>query len=75
MRLWFAYYLLQVLASLSGNVFTLKQLLGHTGLQVTNRYVALAQAELQTQHRRFRRGIVLGSQLVYAAEGACIKRM
>ena len=39
-----------------GNVFSLKQLLGHSGLQITNRYVALAQADLQTQHRRFSPG-------------------
>jgi site-specific recombinase XerD len=39
-----------------GNVFTLKQILGHTGLQVTNRYVALAQADIQSQHRRFSPG-------------------
>jgi site-specific recombinase XerD len=39
-----------------GNVFTLKQILGHTGLQVTNRYAALAQADIQSQHRRFSPG-------------------
>jgi len=39
-----------------GNVFTLKQLLGHAGLQVTNRYVALAQADIQAQHRQFSPG-------------------
>lgn len=39
-----------------GNVFTLKQLLGHTGLQVTQRYVALAQADIQSQHRQFSPG-------------------
>lgn len=43
-----------------GNVFTLKQLLGHTGLQVTNRYVALAQADIQTQHRQFSPGDRIG---------------
>lgn len=36
-----------------GNVFTLKELLGHTTLTMTNRYVALAQADLEAQHRRF----------------------
>lgn len=29
-----------------GNVFTLKQILGHAGLQITTRYVALAQADI-----------------------------
>lgn len=36
-----------------GNVFTLQQLMGHTGLQITQRYVALAQADIQNQHRQF----------------------
>jgi integrase/recombinase XerC len=36
-----------------GNVFTLQALLGHTSLQMTNRYVALAQADLQNQHRQY----------------------
>lgn len=36
-----------------GNVFSLQQLLGHTSLQMTNRYVALAQGDLQEQHRQF----------------------
>ncbi len=36
-----------------GNVFTLQQLLGHTSLTMTNRYVALAQADLEAQHRQF----------------------
>jgi site-specific recombinase XerD len=35
------------------NVFTLKEILGHSGLQMTNRYVALAQADLENQHRQF----------------------
>jgi site-specific recombinase XerD len=39
-----------------GNVFTLQQLLGHTGLQITQRYVALAQADIQAQHRQFSPG-------------------
>lgn len=36
-----------------GNVFTLQQLLGHTDLKTSNRYVALAQADIQNQHRQF----------------------
>ncbi len=36
-----------------GNVFTLQQLLGHTSLTMTNRYVALAQADIEAQHRQF----------------------
>lgn len=36
-----------------GNVFTLKQILGHTSLAMTNRYVALAQADLAAQQRQF----------------------
>lgn len=36
-----------------GNVFTLQQLLGHTTLSMTNRYVALAQADIEAQHRQF----------------------
>jgi integrase/recombinase XerD len=36
-----------------GNVFSLKELLGHTTLDMTNRYVALAQADLEAQHRAF----------------------
>jgi site-specific recombinase XerD len=39
-----------------GNVFTLKELLGHTTLAMVNRYVALAQADLEAQHRRFSPG-------------------
>lgn len=34
-----------------GDVFTLKELLGHTTLVMTNRYVALARADIQRQHR------------------------
>jgi site-specific recombinase XerD len=44
-----------------GNVFSLQQLLGHTGLQITQRYVALAQADIQTQHRQFSPGDRLGA--------------
>lgn len=36
-----------------GNVFTLQQLLGHTALSMTNRYVAFAQADIENQHRMF----------------------
>lgn len=36
-----------------GNVFTLQQMLGHTHLAMTNRYVAIAQADIQNQHRQF----------------------
>lgn len=36
-----------------GNVFALQRLLGHTSLSMTNRYVALAQTDLQAQHREF----------------------
>lgn len=34
-----------------GNTFALQQLLGHTDLKMTQRYVALAQADLENQHR------------------------
>lgn len=34
-----------------GNVFTLQQILGHTSLQMSQRYVALAQADIEAQHR------------------------
>jgi site-specific recombinase XerD len=36
-----------------GNVFTLQQLLGHNRLDMTNRYVTLAQADIENQHRQF----------------------
>lgn len=39
-----------------GSVFTLKLLLGHSSLHMTNRYVALAQGDLQKQHRSFSPG-------------------
>ncbi len=36
-----------------GNVFTLKQILGHESLAMTNRYVAVAEADVAAQHRQF----------------------
>ena len=36
-----------------GNVFTLQQMLGHTSLSMTNRYVAIAQADINRQHAQF----------------------
>jgi site-specific recombinase XerD len=36
-----------------GNVFTLQQLMGHSSLQVTQRYCALAEGDLENQHRQF----------------------
>jgi site-specific recombinase XerD len=36
-----------------GNVFTLKEMLGHTSLAMTNRYVAIAQADISKQHAQF----------------------
>lgn len=36
-----------------GQVFALQQMLGHTSLAMTNRYVALAQADIANQHRQF----------------------
>jgi integrase len=36
-----------------GNVFTLQQILGHTHLAMTQRYVAVAEADVVNQHRRF----------------------
>lgn len=36
-----------------GSVFSLKEMLGHTDLAMTNRYVCLAQADVQNQHQMF----------------------
>lgn len=36
-----------------GNQFTLQKLLGHNDLRMTSRYVSLAQADLEKQHRAF----------------------
>ncbi|RYZ78475.1 MAG: hypothetical protein EOP04_29660 [Proteobacteria bacterium] len=39
-----------------GNQFTLKEMLGHTTLDMTNKYVALAKADIQNQHRLYSQG-------------------
>ncbi len=36
-----------------GGVFVLKAMLGHNSLAVTNRYCAVAQADIQSQHQKF----------------------
>lgn len=36
-----------------GQVFALKEMLGHTNLQMTLRYVNLAEADVQDQHRQY----------------------
>lgn len=36
-----------------GNQFTLMNLLGHTQMKQTSRYVALAQADIENQHRQY----------------------
>jgi site-specific recombinase XerD len=36
-----------------GNMFSLQMLLGHTDLDMTRRYVSLAQADIESQHRQF----------------------
>jgi site-specific recombinase XerD len=45
-----------------GNVFTLQQILGHTSLSMTNRYVAVSQGDLEKQHRQFSPVDRLGSR-------------
>ena len=35
------------------NTFALQTMLGHTDLTMTRRYVAIAQADLEEQHRRY----------------------
>jgi integrase len=35
-----------------GDIFTLKELLGHTSLTIVNRYLAISQADIKRQHRR-----------------------
>jgi site-specific recombinase XerD len=39
-----------------GNQLTLMRLMGHTSLEMTKRYVALVQADLKEQHRKFSPG-------------------
>jgi len=36
-----------------GNQFTLMEMLGHTNIKMTQRYVAIAQADIEKQHRQF----------------------
>jgi len=36
-----------------GNIFSLMNILGHTDMKMTNKYVALAQADIANQHRQF----------------------
>lgn len=36
-----------------GNVYTLMTMLGHTDIKMTQRYVSLASADVEAQHRRF----------------------
>lgn len=36
-----------------GNVFTLRELLGHTTLAMTNRYLAICQTDIEQQHRQY----------------------
>ena len=45
-----------------GNVFSLKEILGHTTLTMVNRYVSLAQADIENQHRQFSPGDRLGTR-------------
>jgi site-specific recombinase XerD len=45
-----------------GQVFALKEILGHTNLQMTMRYLAIAQADVQDQHRQFSPVLRLGGR-------------
>lgn len=36
-----------------GHVFALKEMLGHTSLTICNRYVALANADIEQQHKQY----------------------
>jgi integrase/recombinase XerD len=45
-----------------GDAFSLKELLGHTSLAMTNKYVALAQADIKAKHRRFSPGDNFGKR-------------
>jgi integrase/recombinase XerC len=46
-----------------GNVFSLKEILGHTTLAMVNRYVAIAEADIEHQQRLFSPGDRLGGVL------------
>jgi site-specific recombinase XerD len=35
------------------NVFSVQTMLGHTDLQMTRRYCAIAHADVETQHRQY----------------------
>lgn len=37
-----------------GSMYALMEILGHTTLTMVKRYVALAEADIETQHRQFR---------------------
>lgn len=39
-----------------GDAFSLKELLGHTTLTMTNKYILMAQADIKAKHRRFSPG-------------------
>ncbi len=45
-----------------GNVFALKELLGHTSLTIVNRYVNLANADLATAHAKFSPVLLMNSE-------------
>jgi len=44
-----------------GQLYALKEMLGHTNLQMTMRYVAVAQADVQDQHRQYGAVLRLGA--------------